>query len=81
MKVWITRYALTTGIISVEIDSLPEEGKRLYAKIPGAAVEQSFPPAQFHTTWEAAVQASIKARGKKIASLKKQISNLEKLKF
>lgn len=66
MKVWITKYALTRGII--ETDNLNDcySGKG-YSWI--------------HYDKEAAIQKSEEMRQKKIASLKKQIEKLEEMRF
>lgn len=80
MKVWITRYALTKGIIESEViycgDDMVRERKQgcfpIYYHGEGH---------EWHKTKESAIAKAEEMRKKKIASLKKQIEKLEKMKF
>jgi len=76
MKVWITKYALTSGIEVVngelfENDTAVNYGN-CYAHGEGR---------EWHKTEEAAIIRAEKMRSDKIASLRKSISKLEKLRF
>lgn len=78
MKAFITRYALTKGIIEVEA----REGSDGWFGPKGQ--EEwcwRFPLAAWHRTRKAAISRAEEMRVKKIASLKKQITKLENLKF
>lgn len=79
MKVWITKYALTRGIIETEgevsvdfPDLLSAKGNVNYLHGEGK---------EWHRTKESAIKKSEEMRQKKIASLKKQIEKLEEMRF
>ena len=78
MKVWITKYALTDGIIETEIETQDpvwtvfKNNTMLYTKNFGK---------DFHTSKEEAKLKAEEMRQKKIASLKKQIDKLERMRF
>lgn len=79
MKVWITKYALTDGIVEKECkdcgDGMVKE------------IENPFPiyyhgeGKDWHRTKESAIQKAEEMRKKKIESLKKKIKKLEEMKF
>ena len=75
MKVYITKYALTRGIL--ETDGATVEG------IPSMAETNFgyFHGDDWHETKEEAIKRAEEMRTKKIASLRKQIEKLEALKF
>lgn len=79
MKVWVTVYALTTGIMERVID--PVGGgvaKDMEAPVPTYYHIQG---RDWHRTREGAVARAEQMRLKKIASLRKQIAKLEALRF
>lgn len=81
-KAFITKYALSSGIEEVEMDVIlndPHFTKKGYRKQNG--FQQSFYNDDFHLTKEDAIKDAEKRRKKKIESLQKQISKLEKLSF
>ena len=81
-KVFITKYALTSGIEEAEMDvklNNPNFKKSCYGKFKGFS--QGFYNDDFHLTKEDALKDAEKRRKKKIESLKKQISKLEQLSF
>lgn len=81
-KVFITKYALTSGIseINAEVKETPEHfKKRCYVRTNGLI--QGFYNDDFHLTKEEALIDAEKKRKKKIESLKKQIEKLERLTF
>lgn len=75
ITVWVTKWALTSGIIETEAEVRDEEmvncGSR-YGYFHGN---------DWHRTRVAAVQRAEVMRLKKIASLKKQLEKLEKMRF
>lgn len=79
MKAWITKYALTSGIIQIE-GEITENGL-LYD------IHTSFPTYyhgegnEWHRTKESAIAKAEEMRQKKIESLKKQIKKLETMTF
>ncbi len=80
MKVWISKYALTTGIQEMEVDQNDQ--------FPDMVCDRQMAIRNFHgegrewhrTRADAVVRAKNMQRDK-IRSLKKQIENLEKLDF
>ena len=77
-KVWITKYALSSGI--TENDADIREG-RAYPGAPFVSYVSFKIGTDAFLSREEAVQAAHLARKKKVASLKKQITALEALKF
>lgn len=79
MRVWITKYALTTGIYEIEAE-ITENGSAfdMHASLPTFYNKEG---KDWHRTKEDAIQKAEAMRQKKIVSLKKQIEKLEKLKF
>lgn len=80
MKVWITKYALTQGIIEKEAElcesydgMIRVSGKFSYY-LHGEGKE-------WHRTKESAIARAEEMRQKKIESLKKQIQKLEEMHF
>lgn len=78
MKVWISKYALSDGIIEDEAERADWDER--YVLRPGFMNSLRLGGAA-HETREAAVKAAKQMRIKKIASLKKQIAKLEAMKF
>jgi hypothetical protein len=79
-KVFITKYALTTGIMECEMD-VYDDGKGCYGKPDGFAFKTGFYGNDFHLTKEDAIKDCNKRKEKKIESLKKQMTKIEKLTF
>jgi hypothetical protein len=79
-KVFITKYALTTGIFECVMD-VRTETKSCYGRPDGYYFNVMFCGNDFHLTKEEALLDCEKRRLKKIKSLKKQIEKLEKLSF
>ena len=81
IKVWITKYALTTGIM--EKDVIVEED------LPAMVCDRSTPfvsyyhgeGVEWHRTKESAINKAEEMRIKKIKSLRNQIIKLEKMSF
>lgn len=77
MKVWITKYALTKGILEKEVEDC---GDGMIKE-----KESHFPTYYHGTEWHSEKQSAIEKaeemRKKKIASLKKQMEKLERMKF
>ena len=87
MKVWITKYALTQGIEEIDLNQVKEfemtdagylcfrrNGKYSYTT-------EIYSQKEWHRTKESAMQKAEEMRQKKIASLKKQIDKLERIRF
>ena len=76
--VFITKYALTKGLIECEMEV---KGNQCYGKPPGYYYMVSFFGEDFYLDKELALHDCENRRIKKIESLKKQINKLENLKF
>jgi hypothetical protein len=78
MRVWITKHALTKGILQkevptyVEFDSL---GTMIHVLVP------QYNEPDWHTTYAGAVARAEEMRKEKIAKLEEKIERLKKLKF
>lgn len=87
MKVWVTKYALTQGILEKEVEICSSDVSGHMIKITGTGIGWS--PSEYyygngkewHETKESAIKMAEFMRLKKIESLKKQIIKLEKMKF
>ena len=61
MKVFITKYALTKGIITAEIDAAVNDDM-IFVKIPGHTYATSLSGNEWHSRPEAAVKARSRRR-------------------
>lgn len=78
MKVWITKYALTQGIYSVEA-SPSHTAKMVSTK--QTSYSECFHKPYWHETEEAAKLHAAILRSKKLVSLERQIERIKALKF
>lgn len=78
MTVYISKYALTTGIYSVEVEGThtPDMVRAVGARYP-----THYHKGQWHETIEEATKKANQMRTRKIASIKKQLAKLETLTF
>lgn len=82
MKVWVSKYALTTGIFEVENCEITSSGKGVMWKDDGCFWQSVYGLGrEYHTSQEDAFIRAEAMRLDRIASLRKQIAKLEKLKF
>lgn len=79
MKVYITKYALTQGIIEKEVE-LNTISNNMVSEHKSAYHQSYHKPFWYLTKEEAIAHAEI-LRKRKIESLKKSITKIEKLKF
>lgn len=79
MKVWITKYALTSGIVEIE-GEITESGS-LYDMRSSLPMYYHGEGKEWHRTKESAIKKAEEMRQKKIESLKKQIKKLEEMKI
>ena len=79
MKVWITKYALTGGIIEAEGE--PYGLEWVSASWDNGYWRNDFEQGEWFDTKEGAIQKAEEMRQKKIESLKKQIKKLEEMRF
>ena len=80
MKIWVTKYALTSGIEEVDAELLHNDKMANYGKGNGAYTQYAHNNV-FHKTKEAAILWAEKMRLEKIASLQKNIEKIQKLRF
>ena len=82
MKVWITKYATTQGILEVDdAEDLGGTTQMISAKSLGAHAMFHGEGKEWHRTQAEAIAHAEQMREKAIASHKKAIEKLEKLKF
>jgi hypothetical protein len=80
--VYITRYALSSGIIEAEVIEIIERNRMCAVVWKGGINNRNhFFGDDWHTDLESAHKKAESMRVKRIASLKKQIVNLEKMLF
>lgn len=77
MKVYITKYALTTGIIEKEVT----QDSRTMVTVKSDRWSAPFHKPFWHETKEEAIKHCEELRIKKLQSLDKQIKKISKLKF
>ena len=79
MKVWITKYALTSGIIEINAE-ITDNGSAydMGTSFPTYYHEEG---KEWHRTKESAIAKAEEMRKKKISSLQKQIKKLENINF
>ncbi len=80
MKVYITRYALTTGIIEKEVQTNPSISEKMVTEVGGRGIQSYHKPFWHETKEEAIAHANI-MRERKISSHKKAITKLNNLTF
>ena len=85
MKVWITKYALTTGVYSAEGTSSASHPEMFVIPGEGGAgyrtYDQYFLKPDWHNTHEEAMLRAETLREKKMRSLKAAIKELEEMEF
>lgn len=77
MKAWITKHALTAGIEELDGNQFGDHGKYFSVNGEYSLVCEN----DWHRTREAAIVRAEAMRVAKIASLRKSIAKLEKLRF
>lgn len=79
IKVWVTKYALTTGLLCVDAEVCHNISSDMVTW--GDKFSQYAHGKEWHRTEAEALKCAEKMREAKIASLKRSISKLEKLEF
>lgn len=77
MKIYLTRYALTKGILEKEVEETFEN----MVKENIGGYNKTYRKPFWHSTMDGAIAHAEKMKSAKIASLKKSIEKLEKLDF
>lgn len=80
IRVWITKYVFTQGIIECHAELCNDVSDKMIA-VSGASYTSHYHKPYWHTSKKAALQHAEELRLKKIKSLRKQISKLEELQF
>ncbi len=80
MKVFVTKYALTDGILEKEVEININISDRMVTEVKGN-YRNSFHKPFWHLTKDEAIIHAEQLRTRKIISLKKKIIQLEKLTF
>lgn len=83
ITVYVTKYALTSGIKKCIGEDISDKYDKKYFRgiTDGGVYNDYYHGSEFHYTEEEALKDAESRRLRKIESLKKQISKLEKLKF
>ena len=80
MKVWITKYALTKGIIEVDGELISSDFVSILNR--GVSLPTHwFYKGDWHSDKQSAIKKAEEMRQKKIESMKKQIQKLEEMRF
>lgn len=83
MRVWITKYALTKGILEVDSETVKDfhvRGNSIYYR-EQTGYPQGFHDGEWYEDQQVAIAKAEEMRQKKLASLKQQIEKLEKIVF
>lgn len=80
VKVYITKYALSSGIFSVHGELFANDGAVSYRREGGRFIEHAHGK-DFHLTAEEALARAEEMRISKLKSLEKKIKNLSEMKF
>lgn len=78
MKVYITKYAMTTGIYEADAEYSSVEGM---IRVKRVCHFQYFSGQDWHTNKESAIKRAEEMKKKKIISLKKQLRKIQALTF
>lgn len=79
-KIWVTRWAITGGIIQADA-KLHDSGTMASYKPDGSWSTVCVHGEDFHLTEELAIQRAYIMRAKKIQTLNKQLEKIQKLSF
>lgn len=79
MKVWITKFALSTGIYEIEAKVVDNTDGKIVEQI--ARTGDRYNRLEWHETKELAIKRAEEMRAMKIDSLQKQIKKFEAMKF
>ncbi len=83
-KIFVTKYALTQGIVECEMEVTLNDkhfNKKCFGKLTPTSYSTGFYNNEFHLTMNEAIEDANKRRLNRIAALKKQIDKFEKMKF
>ena len=88
MNIYVTKWALTQGILKMEADKTDETiypnrtvGTASVPGNPGKSYTQNFHGNEWHPTMSQAIERAEEMRRRKIVSLQKQMEKLQNLKF
>lgn len=81
MKAWITKYALTSGILEMEGEVVEKFTSMFRSNIDAGEFQQFFHKPYWHPSREAAVVHANELKERKIKSIEKSLSKLRKTTF
>lgn len=81
MKIWNTKYALTTGITEHEAEVGENENRALVRKTESSHFDMYLSGKDWHKTKEAAIARANEMKIKKLQSLDKQIKKISAIEF
>lgn len=82
MTVYYIKYALTSGVVTREIDSTGSDKSVIFKKEPGEwGLQFGYPGKDTFNTMAEAIAAAEKMRDRKIASVEKQLKKLRAMSF
>lgn len=80
MKVWISKYALSTGVSEVDVDAKVMKGGALTFR-SDTGYQVYYSASDWHNSKEQAIVKAEEMRIRKLQSLEKQIKKVSALKF
>lgn len=80
MKVFITKYALTEGILELEPKEPPTDDKVL-VRLPGSSYDSSFYGKDWHSTFEDAEKRANAMLAAEIVRIEKKLVHLRRMTF
>jgi hypothetical protein len=80
LEIWSTKYALTKGIVHYQQAEQSREFPTMVG-IKGECMDSYLHAGDWHTTRKAAVKKAEEMRLRKIASLRKALAKMERLRF
>lgn len=78
LTVYVTKYALTRGILTVTVQKEPEDD---LVTVTGVGPTQYYHRGEWHTTFLEAAMKARKMRDARVLALKKQVKKLSGMKF
>lgn len=82
MKVWVTKYALTIGIMELDAEATSQSGRLAVRRSRNSYPQYYYGEGkEWHRSKDAAIARANTMRAAKIKSVKKQLERLEALEF
>ena len=81
MKIWSTKYCLTTGIVAHEINDISAQSDYVYVDVEPGFLPIYLNKGDWHKTPEEAIERAEEMRIKKLKSLDKQVKKISAIVF